>query len=217
MLVQYVDVPFVASTCPAVPVALFESRSSPVRRRAEMVDVASCDVPVAVRLAVVMLLAKSAVSDVVASVVVPLTARLVSVAFVAEKLVEKRFVEVLFVVEALVATSEVMVVFTNTALVPNKLVEVLFVVTRLVIVPVELVSVAMVPLVADSVFALREVAVVVANVDVPLTARLVIVVVASVEAPDTVSVPCEVNEEVAMIVPPVSELIVPATALRSEA
>ena len=37
-LVQYVEVPFVASTCPGVPVALFESRSSPVIRNLAIVE-----------------------------------------------------------------------------------------------------------------------------------------------------------------------------------
>jgi hypothetical protein len=53
-VVQNVDVPFVASTCPAVPVALFESRSSPVRRRAEMVVVARVERRDTVRVEIVV-------------------------------------------------------------------------------------------------------------------------------------------------------------------
>ncbi len=53
----------------------------------------------------------------------------------------------------------------------------------------------------------------------PDTVRLVAVVVAKVEVPTTVSVPLEVSEEVAVMVPkvedpPVSEEIVPVTALK---
>ena len=40
-VLQYVDVPFVVSICPVVPVALVESRSSPVRDSLVMVEDAS--------------------------------------------------------------------------------------------------------------------------------------------------------------------------------
>ena len=38
IVVQNVEVPLVASTCPNVPVALLESCNSPVRRRLAIVD-----------------------------------------------------------------------------------------------------------------------------------------------------------------------------------
>jgi hypothetical protein len=64
MVYQNVEVPLVASTCPADPVALLESRSSPVRRSLAIVEDAS-DAVVAVK----------SVAVVVASVVRPLLVR----------------------------------------------------------------------------------------------------------------------------------------------
>lgn len=49
---QKVDDPLVASTCPAVPVALFESRNSPVIRNLSIVEEARYERPVAVKLVV---------------------------------------------------------------------------------------------------------------------------------------------------------------------
>jgi hypothetical protein len=69
---QYVEVPFVARICPAVPVALLESRNSPVRVSLAIVVDARLVRPVATRFPVVVLL--TAVSP-------------VKLPFVAEKLV----------------------------------------------------------------------------------------------------------------------------------
>jgi hypothetical protein len=49
---QNVEVPFVASTCPAVPVALLESRNSPVSRSLSIVEDARNDRPEAVNVTV---------------------------------------------------------------------------------------------------------------------------------------------------------------------
>ena len=64
MVYQNVEVPFVARTCPCVPVALLESRSSPVRRSLAIVDEARDAVA-----------AVNSVAVVVASVVRPVLVR----------------------------------------------------------------------------------------------------------------------------------------------
>jgi hypothetical protein len=63
---QYVEVPLVVSTCPRVPVALFESRNSPVMRSLVNVVEASVVRPVTVKVE----------SVVVANVDVPITFKL---------------------------------------------------------------------------------------------------------------------------------------------
>jgi hypothetical protein len=66
------------------------------------------------------------------------------------------------------------------------------------------------------VVAVRAVAEAVLNVDCPDTESRVAVVVARVEVPETARVPCEIKEDVAVIVPPVKVLIVAVTAFRRE-
>jgi hypothetical protein len=106
-----------------------------------------------------------------------------------------------FVVVALVAKSLVEVLLVVEALVAKKLVAVALVAKKLVVVALVLTRL-----------------VIVAEAEVRLLiVPLVMVVVASVEVPLTVSVPCEVRDDVAVIEPPVSVLIVAVTAFNIEA
>ena len=83
-LVQYVDVPFVASTWPTVPVALLESLNSPVNCNLEIVVVAKVVRPVFV-IVEVAVMSPATRLDIVAFVVVELvTIRLTIVARVLE-------------------------------------------------------------------------------------------------------------------------------------
>jgi hypothetical protein len=91
-------------------------------------------------------------------------------------------------------------------------------ITKLVELPVSAVktfakSVVEVAFVVEAFVAKRLVVVLLVITDVDAVSD-VIVVVASVEVPTTVRVPCEVSDEVAVISPPVSVLIVPVIALR---
>ena len=74
---QYVEVPLVARICPADPVALFESRSSPVIRSLLMVEDARYESPVAEKF--------------------PVDVPLVNIRLVVEALVDEMLVEVLLV------------------------------------------------------------------------------------------------------------------------
>jgi hypothetical protein len=123
----------------------------------------------------------------------------VMIAVAALRSVAKRLDEVLLVKEAFVEKRLVEVEFTATVLVANKFVAVAFTTVRSVTVPdaAERLVTVVEPTVSSSIVA------------------LVIVVVARVEVPCTVSVPCEVSDEVAVIDPPVSVLIVPVIAVRA--
>ena len=149
---QNVELPFVASTCPNVPVPLFESLNSPVRRSLSIVDEARYARPVAEKLpetkalVVVLLVVNRLV--IVALVVVEFpTIRLVMVASVEKSeaivpVVEKSVVLVALVRVALVIVAFVVVEFPTIRLVMvarvatrdemKELVEVLLVDTRLV-------------------------------------------------------------------------------------
>ena len=187
----------VARICPVVPVALSESRSSPVTWSLEIVEEARYERPEAVKLvveafvevsfaivpdaavrSVTVVVAKVVrpfeVNDEVAVIVPPVIVLLVSEvknAVTPLMRLAKKLVEVLLVVEALVAKRLVEVLLVVEALVAM----------RLVIVPVDALSSVIVP---DA--AVRSVTVVVAKVVRPF----------------------EVNDEVAVIVPPVIVLLV---------
>jgi hypothetical protein len=127
-------------------------------------------------------------------------------AFVAKKLVAVALVVNNVVVVALVKTKLVPEIFVVLAFVAKSLVVVLLVVLALVAKRFVVVAVVLTRLV------------IVAEADVKsLIVPLVMVVVASVEVPTTVSVPCEVRDDVAVIEPPVSVLIVAVTAFNIEA
>ena len=101
IVIQYVEVPFVASTCPNVPVALFESRNSPVIRSLSIVEEARYERPEAVKLEVkelvlVLLVDERLVANALVVVELP-TIRSVMLAKVATRDEMKELVLVLLV------------------------------------------------------------------------------------------------------------------------
>jgi hypothetical protein len=208
-VVQNVDVPLVARTCPNVPVAPFESRSSPVSCNLSIVEDASVARPDTVRLEIV----------VVARVDTPVTTNLVAVALVIVELVTFSVVavSVLIVAEADVRLFMVPLVIVVVASVEVpvtiKLVVVALVAIRLVTVPVPIVALVAVKLSKNELAAesIEEKKL----VEVPLV-RLskLIVVVASVEVPVTTNDPVVVEFTVLRLVNPGIEVAysVPRTA-----
>ena len=140
ILYQYVDVPLVASTCPAVPVALVESRSSPVSCNLAIVEEARKESPEdvndpdVIRFVVVAFV-------IVAFVVVELpTMRSVMFASDEKKvemtpLVEKKLVEVALVRVALVAVRLVKIPVIAVRRLVKNVEEVALTVTSSLIVP----------------------------------------------------------------------------------
>ena len=135
-VLQYVDVPLVVNTCPVVPVALYISLSSPVKRSLAIVDEARIDNPVALRYDVVALVnaafvAKSLVEvELVVDALV--AAKSVVVALVLRRLVVKRSVEVALVSNAFVAVRLVITAVTAEMKLEKRLVLVLLSITPLV-------------------------------------------------------------------------------------
>ena len=99
IVVQYVEVPAVDSTRPAVPVALLESLSSPVRRSLSMVELAKYALAVTVKLVIVPLMEEKLV------LVALVAVKSVNTAVIAVRRVAKKLVEV-----ALVTVKAVIVV-----------------------------------------------------------------------------------------------------------
>ena len=86
---QYVDVPFVAKSCPNVPVALFESRNSPVIRSLSIVEEARYERPRAEKFPVEVPLVNTKLVDDAVPVI-----KLVTLPLVAERLVTNALVVV---------------------------------------------------------------------------------------------------------------------------
>ena len=119
--VQNVDVPFVANTCPSVPVAPFESLSKPVSCRLAIVVDASTARFVTLRLVVVAFVVTELVAVVVPKVAF-VAVKLVKNALSADKTVEKKLVDVPLVKLRLVIVVFESVEVPSTVRVPEAIV-----------------------------------------------------------------------------------------------